>query len=295
MWLGLLADIRGRDHGARPQGVHARSASRHATQTSGAFTSGALAAQSGFPSAAPCTVCTVMDHCPFQPLESPRRASRVAATPGVLEEAPTRKEGQPCSLAAVLCSAEARLRNQKLTAVRRDPLSSRPTRGLEASRPQPRSLAGDARQIELGRTHLSALCDAHPPTQAPNPALRRLHAARDASQPCDGPAGPSATSAAAVSYQQKGIPFVSTRRSKDQERPPRQGAPHSAALLANPRSLVSRHARRLHGGAHPVTDPHAGATDGARVRVVRARSHPAGSARPETATATEPQARVSRA
>jgi hypothetical protein len=212
-----------------------------------------------------------MDHCSFQPLDSRRRASRAAAMPGVLEEAPTRKEGQPCNLAAVLCSAEARLRSQNPTAVRRDPLSSRATRPLEVSRSQPRSLTEDARQVEQGRKHLSAL-DAPSPTQALNPALRRVHAARDASQPCHGPAGPSAPSIAAVSAiadQQKGTHRASPQRSKDQEQTPRQEAPHGAALFASPRGPVPRDARCLHGGAHPVAGRHAGDSDGACVRDAR--------------------------
>jgi hypothetical protein len=240
-----------------------------------------------------------MDTCLFTPPDSVRRTFRAVARPSALKEALTTKEGQSCRIAVVLCSAEARPRNQKPIAARRDLLSSRATRPFDASRGQPRSLAGDTRRIETGRTYLPASCDAHPPTQAPNPALEPVNAVSGASRPCEGLVGPFAPSAAAVAsiaaQQQKGTPLASTRRSKDQERPPRSGAPQSAAALGSPGRPVSRHARRLHGGAHPVADLPAGAADGAGVRAVRAGSRPAGAARPETAAATQPAARVTRA
>ncbi len=235
-----------------------------------------------------------MDHCPFQPLESPKRASRAAAMSDALGEAPTRKEGQPCSHAAIVCSTEVRLRSNNQPAVGATHFRRAP---LDASRCQPRSLTGDARQIEPGRTHRPALCDAHPPTQAPNPALRLVHAARGASRPCAGPRWAVRAirrrSAANRCSAAEGTPLASPQRSKEQERPQRQGAPPSAALLGSQRCPVPRHARRLHGGAHPVADAHGGAGDSARVRAVRARSHSASATRPETATATQPQACIS--
>lgn len=230
-----------------------------------------------------------MQDWPSLPSEPPVRASGAAARPVAREAIPTRKEGQSCSPAAVvLCRAEARLRCQKKPiGVRCAPLWSRTSSPLNALRSYPQSVAANARhEGEPGRTHLLAASDAHLPTQAPNPAQANPHRARrepTTRRPCW--AAPPSVAAPS----RRGTPF-----GYEEQVSTRPGGPPSTAAPGSPGRSVPRHSRHLRGGVHPVADAHGGAADRPRVRPVRARCRLA-SARPETAAAARPEARIRRA
>jgi hypothetical protein len=120
-----------------------------------------------------------MENCLFPPSEPPRRASSAAARPGAREEARTRKEGQPCSTAAILCRSEVRLRHQTPTAERCDlPLATRRLAGLSATpwRPMTATTVSRAGDTSLPRAtltsdagaqscaHANPCCERHVPT-----------------------------------------------------------------------------------------------------------------------------------
>jgi hypothetical protein len=271
----------------------------------------------------------------LSPSPHPRRASSAGAGRGVLRKATQGKEAQPCSTTAALCRTEARLRHQTPTAERCDLLRSRASRhSTPRGAIRDSSAANDRHDGEPGRTHLPAPCDAHLPTQAPKPALTRTNAASGACRLRGGPAGtprhPSPQRPPTTSQQKKG-----NRLAEAQPRPPRPGGPQGAAASGCPSHRVPRHARHLHGGAHPIAGSGEGSRDdrprraaeqetaapasprrpvGRHARRLHGGAHPIAGAhvgaargagvravrarsrrRPERAAAAQPQARVRRA